>query len=228
MPLNETYIQSKIKVAQRQKVVTNRPGTDRLPSGQTLTKGFPVLDLGIHPDFDARTYRLAITGLVQQPLELSLEQLFDLPKTDMTADFHCVTRWSKFDVVWGGVLLHDLLKVAQPKPNWQHIIQHGLDGYTTNVSREEIDRPETLIAYELFGSPLPTEHGAPVRVIIPHLYAWKGAKFLSGLEFREDDQPGFWEERGYHNRGDAFLEERFSNGPVEDSGIGNSTWTVEI
>lgn len=228
MPINETYIQSKIKVAQRQKTVTNRPGTDRLPPGQTLTKGFPVLDLGIHPEWNAQTYRLTVTGVVNQPMELSLEQLLDLPKTEMTADFHCVTRWSKFDVVWGGVLMYDLLEVIKPASCWQHIFQHGLDGYITNVSREEVDRPETLIAYELFGSPLPIEHGAPVRVIIPHLYAWKGAKFLSGLEFREDDQQGFWEERGYHNRGDVFLEERFSNGLVEDSGIGNSTWTVEI
>lgn len=228
MPLNEAYIQSKIKVAQRQKQVTNRPGTERLPAGQTLAKGFPVLDLGIHPDFDAKTYRLTINGLVGQPLELSLEELLDLPKTEMTADFHCVTRWSKFDVKWGGVLWQDLMAVAKPKDGWQHVMQHALDGYTTNVAREEIDRPETLIAYELFGKPLPTEHGAPVRIIIPQLYAWKGAKFLSGIEFLAEDKPGFWEERGYHNRGDAFLEERYSNGPVEDSGIGNTSWEPEI
>jgi len=179
----------------------------RLPRGQKLTTGFPVLDLGKQPEIDFTTWHLEITG-IPTPLSLSLEQLKALGVEHYTKDFHCVTTWSKFDVLWTGVPFQQILKKANPKPTWKFLLQYGLDGYSTNVPREDMERPDVFIAFELDGKPIPREHGS-IRLIIPHLYAWKGAKFLSKIEFSDTDKPGFWEVRGYHRRGNAQLEERY-------------------
>lgn len=128
----------------------------------------------------------------------------------MTADFHCVTRWSKLDVKWKGVNWKYFLKIVKPDDNWKFIIQESADGYTTNVAREELEKSDVLLAYDLDGKPLPKEHGWPLRMIIPHLYGWKGAKFLKAIKFTDKDEPGFWEVKGYHNKGDAWKEERYS------------------
>ncbi len=186
-------------------------GTDegRVPAGQKLTQGFPVLDLGIRPPFDPARWRLTVSGLVGKEVSLSYGQLLALPPTELTADFHCVTRWSKLDVPWRGVALPDLLALAQPDDRWGFLIEHASDGYTTNVPRADLDSQTVLVAYELEGKPLPLEHGGPVRLIIPSLYAWKGAKFLDGLQLSATDEPGYWEVRGYHARGRASLQERF-------------------
>ncbi len=187
---------------------------NRLPPGQRLLNDpleFPILDLGVRPEFNRETYRFKVFGLVDNPIELSLDELIkNFKKSNLTLDFHCVTRWSKYDVNWGGVKLLDLLSVVKPQTNAKYLLQYGLDSYTTNVVLDEVSKDNVLLAYELDGKPLPLEHGAPLRLIIPELYAWKGSKFLTALEFSDVDKSGFWEVRGYHNHGDPWLEERYS------------------
>lgn len=160
--------------------------------------------------FFEKTYRFEVTGLVENPISLTYEELKKLPKSEITADFHCVTKWSKFDVKWGGVLMKNILEIVKPKANAKFVIQYGLDGYTTNVPIEAIHKDNVILAYELYGRPLPREHGKPLRLIIPDLYAWKGSKFLTKLEFKEHDQLGFWEVRVYSNTANTWKEERYS------------------
>ena len=186
--------------------------TDRLPPGQRLIgpDEFPVLDLGFRPEFDD-SYRFSVDGLVNNPIEFTYQELLDLPKTNLTADFHCVTRWSKYDIKWGGVAWQDLVELVKPQESAKYVIQYSLDNYSTNVPLSDLTGQKNIIlAYELDGKPLPREHGAPARMIIPHLYGWKGAKFLHKLSFKSEDEPGFWETRGYHNHGDIWTEERYS------------------
>ena len=183
-------------------------GNARLPSGQHLTSGFPVLDLGVQPEIDLQTWKLEIGGMVEKPCSPSLEQLKRLGTQSYTEDFHCVTSWSKFDVRWTGIPIKAIIDLVKPKNDWKHLIQYGKDGYSTNVPREDVERKNVFLAFELDGKPIPREHGY-VRLIIPHLYAWKTSKFLTRLEFSITDKPGFWEVRGYHNHGDAFKEERY-------------------
>ena len=187
------------------------PTADRLPPGQHLIdERFPVLDLGIQPDFDPDKWELNVQGEVSNPKVFSWQDLLNLPKFGLTADFHCVTRWTKYDVRWAGVRFVDLLEIVKPKKTAKYVISCSADSYKTNSLFDEMNRENVLLAYELEGSFLPREHGWPVRVIIPHLYAWKGAKFLNGLDFVAVDAPGFWETRGYNNHGDPWSEERYS------------------
>ncbi len=181
----------------------------RLPPGQHLVTNFPVLDLGAQPEMKIREWKLKISGVVKKPVEVSLEEIKKLGVREYTADFHCVTGWSKFDVRWRGIPFRKIIELARPDPSWKHLIQYGKDNYSTNVPREDIDRDDVCLVFELDGKPIPREHGY-VRLIIPHLYAWKTSKFLTGLEFSKEDKPGFWEVRGYHNHGDALKEERYS------------------
>ncbi|MDH4224206.1 MAG: sulfite oxidase-like oxidoreductase [Deltaproteobacteria bacterium] len=181
----------------------------RLPPGQRLAQGFPVLDLGIHPVFDPKTWRLKAGGLAARPLEWNWDEFAALPKTVLAADFHCVTGWSKFDVAWGGVLFSHIAALVEPLPVAAHVVQESADGYTTNVPLKDMLGPDVLLAYELDGKPLPLEHGGPVRMVVPRLYAWKSAKFLTGLRFVEHDDPGYWERRGYHNEGDPWKSQRY-------------------
>jgi len=181
----------------------------RLPPGQRVTPGFPVLDLGIKPAMDLMTWKLRIFGAVRKELNVSLDELKKLGVQHYTKDFHCVTTWSKYDVKWTGIPFKKIIEFAQPDPNWKHVIQFGKDGYSTNAPRADIERDDAFLAFELDGKPIPREHGY-VRLIIPHLYAWKTSKFLTAIEFALVDKPGYWETRGYHNRGNAMLEERYS------------------
>lgn len=217
MNLNESYIKSKEKLAQlfgrNKKSEFEEPNNkqiNRLPPGQRLVNNFPILDLGIQPMFFENKYRFEVTGLVENPISLTWEEFKKLPKSEITADFHCVTKWSKFDVKWGGVMMKDLLAIVKPKSNAKFIMQYGLDSYTTNVPIEKIQADNVILAYELNGDPLPKEHGAPLRMIIPDLYAWKGSKFLTKIEFIEKDKLGFWEVRGYSNKANPWKEERYS------------------
>jgi DMSO/TMAO reductase YedYZ molybdopterin-dependent catalytic subunit len=188
--------------------------SERLPPGQYLLHDpneFPILDLGFRPDFDPVTYRFIVDGLVENLIDISFEELINkFPKTELTSDFHCVTKWSKLDVKWGGIKYLDLQEYIKPTNNAKFVLQHGLDDYTTNVPIDILRKDNVLLAYELFGKPLTKEHGAPLRLIIPDLYAWKGSKFLYKLNFLESDRPGFWEVRGYHNHGDPWREERYA------------------
>ncbi len=222
MGINLTNIAGKIKTAQllggKPKGPTNpdqdqdgKP--DRLPPGQRLLRDkeeFPVLDLGIQPDFNPATYKFQVTGAVENPISYSWEEFLKLPKSNLTADFHCVTRWSQYDIEWAGVKYLDLEKIIKPKPEAKFVVQLGLDDYSTNVPIEDLRKENILLAYELKGGPIPREHGWPLRLIIPELYGWKGSKFLYRLHFKENDDPGFWEVRGYHNHGDPWKEERYS------------------
>jgi len=179
-----------------------------LPPGQHMTPLFPVLDLGIQPQIDLSKWKLEVFGAVKYSQSFSLAQLQKLETKDFTADFHCVTTWSRLGVHWTGVPFKAVLEQVQPMPEWSYLLQHGADGYSTNVARADVEAQNVFIAFALEGKPIPKEHGY-IRMIIPHLYAWKGSKFLTKLEFLTKDKPGFWETRGYHNHGDPWKEERY-------------------
>lgn len=181
----------------------------RLPPGQHLTRGFPVLDLGVRPPIDLEGWTLEVTGEVETPLRLNWNEFRDLPRVEQVSDFHCVTTWSKYDVRWSGVPFLAIAERAGLKPSARFVIAQGGEGYTTNIPLADCLREDVLLADELDGQPLPLEHGGPVRLIVPHLYAWKSAKFLRALRFAEIDEPGFWEVRGYHNTGDPWREQRY-------------------
>jgi DMSO/TMAO reductase YedYZ molybdopterin-dependent catalytic subunit len=210
----ERYIAAKQKWAEKQKAkgVTARAvaSTDRLPPGQKLTDGFPVLDLGVQPEILLAEWRLKLDGFVEKPAELTWEQFNALPQVDDVSDFHCVTTWSKFDCRWSGVAFTTLYELVQPKPEAKFVYFTSYDGYSTNVALEKCLDDDVLIATKFAGEPLPREHGGPARVIIPKLYAWKGAKFVSGITFLPDDKLGFWEVRGYSNTADPWTEDRYA------------------
>jgi DMSO/TMAO reductase YedYZ molybdopterin-dependent catalytic subunit len=175
----------------------NRHGMPQTPVDQIVTEKWPVLDLGIDPDVDASRFRLVIDGAVSRPLSLSYQDLLALPQVDDVSDFHCVTTWSKLDVPWRGVRVSTLLALAETSDDAVALMCHASDGYTTNVSLEEALKDDVLVAHTVYGAPLAKEHGGPVRMITPQLYAWKGAKWISRIEVRLVDKPGFWEQRGY-------------------------------
>ena len=212
----EKYLHVKAKAVERARARGETgtrlavPREQRLPPGQYLTQKFPVLDLGVQPAHDPERFRLVIDGAVKNPVRLSLDDLRGLPSINLTADFHCVTHWSRYDLRWTGVPFESLVDLVEPAPNAAHVMQYGADGYSTNNPLSELMHPEVLVAYALDGRPIPREHGAPIRIIVPHLYAWKGSKFLNRIEFLAADRRGFWEVRGYHNHGDPWTEERFA------------------
>jgi DMSO/TMAO reductase YedYZ molybdopterin-dependent catalytic subunit len=181
----------------------------RLPPGQSLTLKWPVLHIGSVPHFDPRTWDFRVTGLVGNSLRLNWEEFSSLPMRDVTADMHCVTRWSRFDVRWGGVLFSEIARRAAPKPQAKFVMVHAEEDFTSNVPLDDLLCPASLFALQENGQPLPPEHGYPVRLVVPHLYAWKSVKWVRGIDFLGEDSPGFWEENGYHMRGDPFLEQRF-------------------
>lgn len=206
----EKIVYAKTQLLQKFRKAGRRIATSRkrLPPGQHLTESFPVLDLGIRPHFDPRKWQFQVGGAVQTPMTLGWEALKALPKASQTSDFHCVTTWSKFDVTWGGVKFSEILERVKPTASGRFVIQTCADGYTTNLPMKELMGDDVLLAYELEGAPLPLEHGGPLRLIVPHLYAWKSSKFLTGLTFMEEDEPGYWENLGYHNIGDPWSEDR--------------------
>jgi DMSO/TMAO reductase YedYZ molybdopterin-dependent catalytic subunit len=182
----------------------------RLPPGQYLTEKWPVLHAGSVPDADLATWDFAVTGEVESPLTLTWDELTALPATDVTADIHCVTRWSRFDVTFRGVHWRELAARVSPKPTASFVIAHAEHDFTTNLPLETLELDDSLIAYEADGEPLTPDHGWPLRLVVPTRYFWKSAKWLRGLELRSTDQPGFWERYGYHNDADPFAEERYS------------------
>lgn len=181
-----------------------------LPPGQSLTLKWPVLHYGSVPRFDPQTWDFRVYGLVASPLKLDWKEFNLLPKIQRTSDFHCVTRWSRFDNRWDGVAFRELLARVRPEPEASYVLIHAEQGYTANVPLADLDREEVLLATHHDGEPLTGEHGYPLRLIIPHLYAWKSVKWVRGFEFLDQDTPGFWEQNGYHMRGDPWKEQRFS------------------
>ncbi|MEO6231018.1 MAG: sulfite oxidase-like oxidoreductase [Ferruginibacter sp.] len=192
------------------KGIPNRHGMPVVPIGQTITKKWPVLDLGTQPIIELKDWKLIIDGEVENPLELNWQDFMDLPQTEDTSDFHCVTTWSKLNMNWKGVSIIDLAALAQPNKTATHILCYGYDGYTTNISIEEALKPDVLLVHEVEGKPLPGEHGGPVRMITPQLYAWKGSKWINRIEFLSENKLGFWEERGYSNTAYPWRNDRYS------------------
>lgn len=183
--------------------------SDRVPPGQRLATGFPVLTYGDTPHIDRSNWQFRVWGLAQEKT-FSWDDFMALPQSEFTADFHCVTTWSKLDVQWVGVKVTDFMNAIEVDPKAVHIMEHCYGGYTTNISIEDFVREENFFAHTLFGEPLPTDHGGPLRLVVPHLYAWKSAKWINGLEFLSKEDLGFWERNGYHHRGDPWKEERYS------------------
>jgi DMSO/TMAO reductase YedYZ molybdopterin-dependent catalytic subunit len=181
----------------------------RLPPGQYLTEKWPVLHYGGVPRVDLATWDLRVDGLVEQPLRLSYDELSRLPRTELKADIHCVTRWSLLDSRWGGIAVPELLAQAHIKPAATHVIVHAEHGYSTNLALEDFVRPDNLLADTRNGEPISPEHGWPLRLLVPHLYFWKSAKWVRRFEFVDRDRAGFWEGYGYHNHGDPWREERY-------------------
>ena len=212
MEYNRKMLEAKRKLLERFKrrgKVGSGAQRGRLPPGQHITRGFPVLDLGVHPKFNPRQWNLRVEGEVEEALDLSWGEFCQMGKKEQVADFHCVTTWSKYDIQWGGVKFLDLAARVVPTEAARFVIMHCADGYTTNLPIEDCMDEDVMLACELYGDPLPLEHGGPVRMVVPKLYAWKSAKFLRRVVFAPRDEPGYWEVRGYHKRGDPWLEERY-------------------
>ncbi|PXA82711.1 sulfite oxidase-like oxidoreductase [Caulobacter sp. D4A] len=188
---------------------TARPEAERLPPGQHLTRDWPVLDLGLKPDLPTADWRLRIDGLVARPATWDFQALLAQPQSAPVSDIHCVTTWSRYDNHWQGVLTRDLAEAIAPRDEARFVVLHSYDGYTTNLTLEDFLHEGVLLAHGWEGAPITAEHGGPVRLVAPHLYFWKSAKWLKRIEFVAADKPGFWEERGYHNRGDPWAEERY-------------------
>jgi DMSO/TMAO reductase YedYZ molybdopterin-dependent catalytic subunit len=181
----------------------------RLPPGQYLTDKWPVLHAGTVPETDLATWDFQVFGEVEEPLRLGWEEFKALPSTEITTDIHCVTRWSRFDTSFKGVHWRELAKLVQPKQSAHFVLAHAEQEFTANVPLAAIEDEEALLAYEADGESLTPEHGWPLRLVIPHRYFWKSAKWLRGLELLPTDRPGFWERYGYHNDADYSKEQRY-------------------
>jgi len=183
---------------------------DRLPPGQRWISAPIVYDIVDEiPQWDIEQYRFRVFGLVENPLEFSYEEILSLPSMELVADFHCVTRWSVKEIRWEGVQTLHILSLAKPKPQAKYVMVHCLEGYTTNLPLEYLYEEDSILAYKMYGKPIPLRHGYPLRLVVPKLYAWKSAKYVWGIELLQEDVPGFWEQRGYNMRGDPWKEERY-------------------
>jgi DMSO/TMAO reductase YedYZ molybdopterin-dependent catalytic subunit len=182
----------------------------RLPPGQSLTLKWPVLHEGSIPQFDPQTWDFRVSGLVEEPLRLSWQEFSNLPQTEVLADMHCVTRWSRFDNHWGGVPALELMRRVKLRSEARHVMVHAEYGYTSNLPRADFLRPTTIFALRHDGQPLAPEHGYPLRLVVPHLYSWKSVKWVREIELLDREAPGFWEQNGYNIYGDPFKEQRYS------------------
>ncbi|HEV2177852.1 MAG TPA: sulfite oxidase-like oxidoreductase [Terriglobia bacterium] len=181
----------------------------RLPPGQSLTLKWPVLHVGGVPSFDPATWDFHTSGMVSQPLRLAWSEFQALPRIQVTADFHCVTRWSRFDNHWEGVAFRTIAELTAPQPQAAYVLAASEEGYTTNVPLRDLLEPNVLFALQHDGQPLAAEHGGPLRLVVPKLYGWKSAKWVRSLIFLPEDRAGFWEQNGYHMYGDPQREQRF-------------------
>jgi DMSO/TMAO reductase YedYZ molybdopterin-dependent catalytic subunit len=182
----------------------------RIPPGQTLVDDFPVLHAGSVVHVRSESFTLALFGLVEPRKVLSWGQLLAYPAVEQTCDLHCVTGWSKLDTTWKGVLVSTILSPLTVSPTAPHTVIHAAEGWTTNLPLGQLLRDDVLVAYEYEGRPISSEHGGPVRLLVPSLYLWKSAKWLEGIEFTAEQRLGYWETRGYHELGDPWLEQRYS------------------
>ena len=187
-----------------------RPQTDRLPPGQHLVKDWPVLDLGVHPRVERDRWTLRVFGAVAEAITWEWAGFCAQPQVRGVTDMHCVTTWSRYDNTWQGVATRSVLDAVRPQPAAAFVVLHSHDGYTTNLPLADFAAEDAVLAHSWEGKPLTAEHGGPVRLIVPHLYLWKSAKWLQRIEFVTADKPGFWEVRGYHERGDPWRKQRYS------------------
>ena len=181
----------------------------RLPPGQHEESGFPVLTVGPTPWVDLATWELRVDGLVEEPLRLDWEAFRALPRSEFRGDIHCVTTWSKLGTAFAGVSLDELLARARPLASATHVAIWSFGGYTTNLPLADLRQGRAWIADEHEGAPLERDHGGPARLLVPHLYFWKSAKWIAGLRLLNHDEPGFWEQNGYHAYGDPWREQRY-------------------
>ena len=179
----------------------------RVPPGQYVTTDFPVLSAGPTPHTPLERWNFEIVGQVDRPASWSWEEFIELPAETPTVDIHCVTKWSKLDTNWKGVSVDRLLENVGTEAEYLTAFCDG--GYTTNLALEDVTDGKAWVAYEFGGDPLEPEHGGPARLLVPHLYFWKSAKWVRGLRLTPTDEPGFWENYGYHNHGDPWLEQRY-------------------
>ena len=180
---------------------------ERVPPGQYVTDDFPVLSAGPTPHTPLAQWDFTIRGSVDQPRSWTWDEFVALPTETLTADIHCVTKWSKLGTTWKGISLDDLLEHVETSATYALAFSDG--GYTTNLPLADLTGGKAWIAYEYEGEPLEPEHGGPARLLVPHLYFWKSAKWVRGIELLDEDQPGFWEYYGYHNYGDPWKEQRY-------------------
>lgn len=187
-----------------------RTRQSRLPPGQHVVKGWPVLDLGIRPDIQLDQWTLSVGGLVASPFTWTWKDFLDQPQVRLVADFHCVTTWSTFDNTWDGVSFRHVMQVARVQPAARFVYFVSYDGYTTNLPLEACDDDEVLLVHGWNGEPLTPEHGAPVRMLVPKRYAWKGAKWIKEIHFLDRDRLGYWEQRGFSNTALPWEEDRYA------------------
>ncbi len=181
----------------------------RIPPGQRLEEDWPILHHGATQAVDPATWTLRLFGLVDEERAIGFEEFKSFPQVTVHADTHCVTGWTVLDTIWTGVQTTFIETLVTVSPDAFFVMVHAAGGYTTNLTREDFFQPDVLFATHRDGNPIPPEEGAPVRLVVPRLYFWKSAKWVTGIEFRARDRRGFWESRGYHNRGDPWNEERY-------------------
>lgn len=208
--IRDKLVETKEKWAREGRGLTGAAALKRrLPPGQRETSDWPVLDLGITPNLAPADWSLSVGGAVETPLKWSWADFLAQPQTTLTTDIHCVTTWSRYDNAWQGVSARHLLALVRPRAEAKFLMFRSYDGYTTNVPLERFADDDVLLAHSWQGEPLSREHGGPVRVVIPKLYFWKSAKWLRAITFMDKDSPGYWEQRGYHDEGDPWAEERY-------------------
>lgn len=209
--MKQKYIAAKERwAAKRRGEPTAERSGERLPPGQREVRNFPVLDMGVHPEVSREKWRLKIHGLVENPVTLDWEGFMALEQFSDRSDFHCVTTWSQFDMDWKGISFFTIADLVKPRDAVTHVFYKGYDGYSTNTTLDAVMDDDALVAHTWNGAALSVDHGGPARVIVPKLYAWKGAKWVSEIVFLDRDVLGFWEVRGYSNTADPWTDDRFS------------------
>lgn len=211
--IKDKLVAKKERDAAEQRHITGEPADperQRLPPGQRLVEKWPVLDLGIMPNVSKDLFTLDVAGEIENPVSWNWADLMAQSQAKMTSDIHCVTSWSRYDNHWEGISAAHLLSIVRPKPEARHVLFVSHDNYTTNVPFEHFKADDVLLAHSWEGKPLDREHGGPLRIILPKLYLWKSAKWVKRIVFMTRDMPGYWEVRGYHNVGDPWEEERYS------------------
>jgi DMSO/TMAO reductase YedYZ molybdopterin-dependent catalytic subunit len=210
--LKQKLIAAKQRWAKEGRLLTGEPDPGRrkrLPPGQHVVQDWPVLDLGITPRVHTDDWQFSVGGAVAQPLRWCWSEFMAQPQLGVTCDMHCVTSWSRYDNLFEGVPFLHLLEQVQPRPEARFVMLRSFDDYTTNIPLADLLDTDVLLAHRWQGQPLAAEHGGPMRLLLPKLYLWKSAKWLRHITFMDKDAPGYWEQRGYHRRGDPWTEERY-------------------